>query len=598
MANSLIKSKSYTPAVSGRPYIAAQPARDVWQVRQVCGYKMVVNHLVPGHYQFVTDPHTNQVTAIYVPDKIEGNSITQVSEYYYAYTCWPENVLTRVPATQGQEAVAAVPAKWDYKLGWDAGARSLMFVMGDCGAFFQAPSSNVGAICGLNGHEEPLSYNGMDIRFGFHLSRGYARVMERGVARTSARPYSSSTVFKVTRTGSEVNYSMDGNWVYTSTDMSSGNDPLWLQAALYSGDDEIFNPRLEQYSELDVSTPLTGTLTLTLPPARVAARRRAGAVLKLALSPTMVKGSEQVMEIPSFSVLNLSLPAARPSMYGLLGVVGTLNLGLSAPRITVAERNFGRLSMKLAAPWLYARTWPADELPAGSGRLVLKSSSSLKAVVTLPTAAMRLEVGGLAQPYVEVTLESVKVSGALLLGGDMAAMSEVTLPLEPMRAVLGGSITVLTGLNEVFCMSKAGVTTRYESYEFNSYMRLNGKSYGANSQGLFLLEGADDAGQPINASFGFGQQDFGSPQLKTASYCYLGAAAGAMSVNIEALLNGNLVAYDYPARGHGQSMREVRFDLGRGLRSAYLTPTFSNVDGAPFEVDAVRFVIHESARRI
>lgn len=597
MANSLIKSKSYTPAVSGRPYIAASPARDVWQEREVCGYKMVVSHLVPGHYKFVVDPHTNQVTAIYVPDVIDPNAVTPVSESYYAYTCWRESVLTRIPATAGQEARAAVPAKWDYKLGWDSGARSIKFVQGDCAALFRAPESNIGAICGFNGHEDPLVYNGLSIRFGFHLSRGFARVIESGEVRTGVRPYNSDTVFKVMRAGDEVHYSMDESWVYTSTLKFPNADPLWMQASLYSGDDEIFDPKLEQYSTLD-PVPVTGTLTLSLPPARFAARRKAGAFLRLSLAPADLKAAERVLEVPSFSVLNLSLPAPSPAMYGLLGVVGTLNLGLAPLSVTVAQRNFGRLSLKMPPARLYARTWPADELPAGYGRLTVKVSSSIRGEVTLPTKPVRLQVSGWAQPYVEVTLQSVTVSGTLLLGGEMAALSEVTLPLEPMRAVLSGSITVLTGLNEVFCMSKAGATTQYESYEFNSFMRLSGRTYGVNSQGLFLLEGDDDAGQPIQASFGFGQQDFGSPQVKTASYCYLGAAAGAMSVNIEALLNGALVSYDYPARGHGQSMRGVRFDLGRGLRSTYLTPTFSNVDGAPFEVDAVRFVINESARRI
>ena len=159
-------------------------------------------------------------------------------------------------------------------------------------------------------------------------------------------------------------------------------------------------------------------------------------------------------------------------------------------------------------------------------------------MATLPTRPSRLTVSGEVAPYSEVTLGSVTVSGALLLGGTMSAVSEVTLPLVPMRAVLGGSMAVLSGLNEVFCMNLSGATTRYESYEFNSFMRIGGKCYGANPEGLFLLEGEDDAGQPIEASFGFGQQDFGSPQLKTASYCYLGAAAGAMSLNVQALLIG------------------------------------------------------------
>lgn len=598
MANSLIKNKIYTPAIPGRPYIAPQPARDVWEKRQVCGFKTTVEHLVPGHYEYLTDSRTGQVTAIYVPDQKTLNGLTLVSETSQTYTCWQENVLVRVSATPGQEARAAVPAKWDYKLGWNEGARSIMFVMGDCGAKFQAPASNVGAICGLNGHEEPLSYNGMSIRFGFYLSRGYARVMERGQVRTSAQPYGANTQFQVLRSAGLVSYYMDGQLVHTSADTSSGSEPLWLQAALYSGDDEIFNPVLEQLSELDATTPVTGALNLSIPAARVGARKGEGAVLRLSLAPTSPALSSGAIAAPSFALLSMSLPTARPSIYGLVGVVGQLGLHVPATGLGVSDRALGRLSMVVPTPWLFARTWPADQLPAGNGRLLLRSASAIQALATLPTRPLQLAVTGEATLYSEVTLGNVTVSGTLLLGGTMSAVSEVTLPLAPMRAVLGGSMSVLTGLNEVFCMNLSGATTRYESYEFNSFMRIGGRCYGANSEGLFLLEGEDDAGQQIDASFGFGQQDFGSPQLKTASYCYLGAAAGAMSLNVQALLNGKPSAYDYPARGHGQSMREVRFDLGRGLRSTYLTPTFSNIDGAPFEVDSVRFVINESARRI
>ena len=58
------------------------------------------------------------------------------------------------------------------------------------------------------------------------------------------------------------------------------------------------------------------------------------------------------------------------------------------------------------------------------------------------------------------------------------------------------------------------------------------------------------------------------------------------------------MGYDYLARGHGATMREVRFDLGKGLRSTYVMPTFYNIDGDRFEVDTIRFLVAESTRRI
>jgi len=140
--------------------------------------------------------------------------------------------------------------------------------------------------------------------------------------------------------------------------------------------------------------------------------------------------------------------------------------------------------------------------------------------------------------------------------------------------------------------------TQYKNFEFNSVAKIGGRYYGASPDGLFLLEGEDDADQPIEASFGLGQLDFGSPQLKTVAHCYLGTAAGGLRLNVQALYRGTPVSYDYPARGHGASMREVRFDLGKGLSSSYVMPTFYNSGGDAFEVDAIRFLIAESTRRI
>lgn len=247
----------------------------------------------------------------------------------------------------------------------------------------------------------------------------------------------------------------------------------------------------------------------------------------------------------------------------------------------------------------------------------LGGAMSLRGVFTLPTVPAALWASGTGQPTGASRISTSPMLCAM--GGDLSAVLHTRLAAAPMQVSLGGSIEptsavmlptqvfmllsagsvgTLSRLNEVFVSRGDGGTTRYLGYEFNSFARIGGKYYGASDDGLFILEGETDMGRPIVATFGLGQLDFGSPQLKTVPYCYIGAAAQAMSLDIEALLNGEPARFTYAARGHGASMREVRFDLGRGLRSSYVMPTFANIGGGGFEVDAVRFLVAESTRRI
>ncbi|MEJ5125862.1 hypothetical protein WH367_07360 [Comamonas sp. MYb21] len=594
MANSLIKEKVYVPGEQGQEYRPARPARDIFVDTMVCGMRPVSKN-VPGRYKYVTNPATGQVSAIFVPDKKTG-TVTLVSEIEMTYACWEEKVLVHLPADPGQKGVAARAPGWDYALGWENGARSLMFVTGDASATFQGRASLIGAVVGLNGYEDPVQYTGLTTAYGFYLAKGLAKVMELGQAKTGSRPYTDATVFKIERVEGVVSYFLDDELVYTSSTTGS-TQPLWLQAALYAGDDEIFNPMLTQISPPDTS-PVTGELTLRLPPANVAFDK--GQVLRLVLGQAKPAMSFGKLAAPSFALLSFTLPPVLPYANALVGAVGQLALTLPPVNLAASDREIGRLKLPLPAPTLYGRNWPYGELPGTFGRLMLDGKISLQGLVTLQTKPMRAVLSGSVSPYAEATLQTVVMRG--MLSGDMTAMGEVTLPVVPMRAVLSGKISILSGLGEVFAMNitggNPGGTTRYERYPYNSYATIGGKHYGASEEGLFLLDGDDDAGQPIEAVFGMGQLDFGSPQVKILSYCYLGAAAGSMRLQIDSLLNGRPASYTYPARGHGASMREVRFDLGRGLRSAYATPTFKNSNGDAFEVDAIRFVVNESNRRI
>lgn len=639
MANQLIKSKTYSAATVGQPYRAPQPARTGYVSKQVCGYKnatwrpkVFIRDVLGGDDQEYAD-----FLALW---RAQNGARAEVEGGYYdasgkpvAYSCWTESVPVTIPAQPGQAYIPAKPAGVDYNLGWNAGGRSRSFVAGDGQATFQAGASNVGAICGLNGYESPLNYTGVTIRYGWYLARGTAKVIEFGAVRTGTFAYDNATVFKIKRVGRVVTYWVDETLAFTSTDTST--EPLWLQAALYSGDDEIFAPVLGAVG----AEAVTGTLTLTLPPvsllatdssvtrlrlelpaprlalglpeghgilrlrippATFAARNGQGGVLRLQLPQPAPRMGHEGLEAPSYAVLNLMLPPAVTTMHGLTGAVGQLTLNLPAPRAVLSDRPIGRLNLPLPGLFFTGRNWPLDELPIETSPLLLIARAGLSGVVKLPTQPMTAVLSGSMSAYAEVTLGAATMT--LLVGGSINVQAEATLATVPMTLLAGGNIGVLSELNEVFVMNitggKPGGTTQYKNYEFNSVAKIGGRYYGASPDGLFLLDGDDDAGEPIEASFGLGQLDFGSPQLKTVAYCYLGTAAGGLVLNVQALYRGAPVAYDYPARGHGASMREVRFDLGKGLSSSYVMPTFYNNGGDAFEVDSIRFLIAESTRRI
>ena len=50
--------------------------------------------------------------------------------------------------------------------------------------------------------------------------------------------------------------------------------------------------------------------------------------------------------------------------------------------------------------------------------------------------------------------------------------------------------------------------SEYVNYGFNSFAEIDGQMFGANENGLYLLDGSDDAGTNIVATFRLVLQDF------------------------------------------------------------------------------------------
>lgn len=143
--------------------------------------------------------------------------------------------------------------------------------------------------------------------------------------------------------------------------------------------------------------------------------------------------------------------------------------------------------------------------------------------------------------------------------------------------------------------ARTGASWRYEQYGYNSFAKIGQHYYGMRSDGLYRLDGDDDAGQPVRAMVSFGKQDFGSSVAKSVPHCYIGvSSAGRMFLRVQA--NGQ--EYTYATLASGEELTTQRFDIGKGLEARYFEFELYNADGDDFELSSVEFAPVPTTRRI
>lgn len=645
MTNQLKKSTGITvlPERAAQAAIPYRPARAAYTATETKVICRLVTRQVGGTQPSLTrtividDSGKAVVRFVQLPGTPGVSTTTRV--------CAPETTTVFYPAQPEQKAQPAVAYRprtvvEDFGLGWNAGARSIAELPGNGAATFQVPAA-VGAVVGFNDVDEDAGY--LNIEHGFYFRRQTFQVMERGEAKTTDAIFAGGDTFKIERIGGRVRYYKNDALIYTSDLSSTGT--VFLDASLYSGGDTIDAPALLAAGAGGFSTasmrPLDGFASetewnysrgrmLALTGAASALRSRANNAMRpvtgLAVQGKYGESRASMRAIGGQAMAGMLTPAYGLSAGQMMPLYGYAHgpearYGFSSavmvPMTGMAvEGKYGESHGMMPPMQGYASGYPKPMNAVLGGAIthyalvtldtapivgVLSGSfTGAVSVTVLPAQPFAGVLGGAFAPVAEATLVTAPMRGEL--GVSFGQLADVVLAVQPFLGVLGGRLGAQSLAIEVFSLEitgdDPGGTTQYDNYPFNSVAKIGGRYYGATDEGLFLLDGDDDAGEPIVSVFGLGQMNFGNPQLKTVTNCYLGAAAGAMRLEVEALVRGVPARYSYSARVYGSTMREMRFDLGKGMQSTYLTPTFYNDSGTPIEVDAMRFLIAESARRI
>lgn len=153
--------------------------------------------------------------------------------------------------------------------------------------------------------------------------------------------------------------------------------------------------------------------------------------------------------------------------------------------------------------------------------------------------------------------------------------------------------------------------SRYSNMPWNSMATIGGALFAAGPEGIYQLEGADDAGADIDAELvhdwlnwspGRNGEPVADHHLKRPRYLYLekvrvdGELALALGyVTIE----GANSESEYPLPDTtATGFVNIRVPLGRGIRSQHFRPTIRNVGGSDFEFGGGRLVVDSLARNL
>lgn len=587
-----------SPGEPGRPY---SPARTVTEVQRVCTY--------------VPYAEVNGATIV------NGQPVPNL--YPPVYNCRDVLVQRQVPAQSYIPPTPPVPASpsqtlYDYQFGWNSRARSRVAMIGDGVFSFRVPADSIGVMVGLVPQDDPPRAAGYaDLRWSFYVSRGRVRVYEDGQEVQDLGAYPNARLALRRRLG-QIVYLIDGVEVRTSPNTSV---PLVLTAALYSGGDSV--------DDADYKAEAGGTGTGVMAPLQAisgtqpyafgegvmapmtsgaaSANRGSGTASFLAMIGLAgdaggysaaagvmlpLEGEGEGAEvIPPYAVGGGYFGVMIAAGTGLTGTIGGSD-AVMAPMIGLGSKGPYAESRASMAPLI---AYGEDLRAPGEATLVSV------AVATHPLAAQsilmavlnsRMQIVGVvsAQVLLDAVLPAPLVVDAGMLS--QAELQAVLASVMSARTVTGDTAEGMT----VWAMNtQIGGSTRYENFPFNSLAKLNGKYYGASSEGLFLLDGPNDDGAAVSASIDFGNLNFGTMLRKALPYVYVGMASDSRVV-LKVVADGQ--TYYYDLRDSDEILKPQRFELGRGLRASYYGLSLISDEGALFEVADIEFTPAALNRRL
>jgi hypothetical protein len=137
--------------------------------------------------------------------------------------------------------------------------------------------------------------------------------------------------------------------------------------------------------------------------------------------------------------------------------------------------------------------------------------------------------------------------------------------------------------------------SEYDSYGFNSVCKFNGRYYGMNESGLYVLEGDSNDGNEIEAVVETGRDDFKMRNMKHIADAFITMRADGEYMF--GLVDENGQVFEYPITKQMIEAGTAKIDAGKGRRSQYWGIRLRNIAGSKFDFEALELNIEGLRRR-
>jgi hypothetical protein len=141
--------------------------------------------------------------------------------------------------------------------------------------------------------------------------------------------------------------------------------------------------------------------------------------------------------------------------------------------------------------------------------------------------------------------------------------------------------------------------TTYSNYPFNSLLYFDGKYFGTNENGIYVLGGETDNGMRIQSKIKTGPLNFGNHFIKILRNVWLTYRSdGHLMLVLLVDEDEDHPAECDPTQIVGQKIHEERVKSPRGLRGRYYTLELKNLSGADFDLDSLSLVVDAIRRKV
>ena len=295
------------------------------------------------------------------------------------------------------------------------------------------------------------------------------------------------------------------------------------------------------------------------------------------------------------------------------------NADLSAPRPMLSAgmtiTNFAQVDVTAPSPTLNSTSTVSEtaafDLTAPSPNLIGYGGAVCSVQITgRPQLVASATVGSVARFAVTCPLFELTASAS----ADNIASFDLIAPspepgrvaqawlVAPMAQLTAIGTATITATYEAYAINlkhsdpdAIDETTRYTNFPFTHVVRYKNSYYGANSTGLYLLEGTTDDGAAIPFDVKTAMTDFKSPMRKTLASAYFSGRFGpASTITLTAGEDTPAAcSFSTPRDQAAQNHRQV---FGKGMRERYYQLEVAGT--GTLELDGIEMDVKNLSRRI